>query len=725
MGAVIGNARAVLRSRSRGESALVAMALAMSSMAFAEARPLSVEDYLNWEFPDGPRLSPDGHHVLFTRIIVDKLSDGYRSEIWVVDTEDGELQKIDDGCCAVWSPAGDQIAYIGFVENGQQLFTQKFAASAERRRLIKGAEIAPTTFGGLFVDASNSLKWSPDGKQIAFLANVPAEPSFDIELPDRPENASWTPDPVIIERRQFQADRLGYKTSYRHIFVVPSEGGAPAQVTRGPWDVGVMYGAVPVGGAIEWTPDGESIIFTGRVSDQESVAPLSDINLVDLEGRRIRRLTKTDGQWGQPTLSPSGQHIVYAGHELAEESFVGSSIRIMRVDGSDDREILGDVPLEEGRNSLFWRSDGQAVFFALAHHGSINLHELELDGKVRQLTKGAQFILQANGGANGKGVAIKTAPSAPANIVEFNTVSGAIRELTNLNENVLRDVQLSSVEAFWTKSQDGTPIQGWIMKPPGFNPAKKYPVILEIHGGPHFMYGNHFDFRLQELAASGYVVAYANPRGSTGYGVDFANAIDNAFPGNLDFQDLMAGVDAVVAKGYVDEHRLYVTGCSAGGTQTAWAITQTDRFAAAAVLCPTANWISYAANVDGNHWGYSRFRPHFWEDPSLWLEHSPVMQAYKVKTPTLIMTGEHDLRTPLTQSIEFFVALKSCGVPAALIPVRNEGHPVWGLPSNMLRTQLYIRKWFELYPARPPRDTKNERGSVAGRCAYKKQAPAP
>jgi len=249
------------------------------------------------------------------------------------------------------------------------------------------------------------------------------------------------------------------------------------------------------------------------------------------------------------------------------------------------------------------------------------------------------------------------------------------------------------------RAEDDLDIQGWIMKPPDFDASKKYPMILTIHGGPHSMYTTGFNFGWQDHAANGYVVLYTNPRGSTGYGSAFANEIKNAYPGK-DFDDLMNGVDEVIARGYVDDQNLFVYGCSGGGVLTSWIVGHTDRFAAASANCPVTNWLSFVGTTDGIGW-YNNFETFPWEDPSEHLRRSSLMYVGNVTTPTMLMTGENDLRTPMPQTEEFYAALKVVGVESAMIRFKNEWHGTSRTPSNFLRTQLFLREWFKRYARMP------------------------
>ena len=293
----------------------------------------------------------------------------------------------------------------------------------------------------------------------------------------------------------------------------------------------------------------------------------------------------------------------------------------------------------------------------------------------------------------------------PGDVISFSLSNpGVLRQLTHVNDDVLSQVTLGAVEELWYPSLDNYRIQGWLVKPPDFDPAKKYPLMLSIHGGPHAMYGVGFNFAWQEHAANGYLVLYVNPRGSTGYGSAFGNAIKYAYP-SKDFDDLMKGVDTVIAKGNVDDRNLFVYGCSGGGVLTAWTVGHTNRFAAAASQCPVINWISFVGNVDGNplRW-YDDFEKFPWEDPSEHLRRSPLMYVGNVKTPTMLMTGILDMRTPISQTEEFYQALKAVGVPTAMLRFNGEYHGTSSRPSNFLRTQLYLRFWFEKYTTKdaPP-----------------------
>jgi len=342
-----------------------------------------------------------------------------------------------------------------------------------------------------------------------------------------------------------------------------------------------------------------------------------------------------------------------------------------------------------------WAPDGSGVYFNVENEGSRNLYFADLEGGVRPVTKGTQVLTVTDVGRGGMAVGVASTPERPNDVVAFALRRPELRRLTSVNDDVLTGKRLGKTEEIWVPSADGYRIQGWVVKPPDFDPARKYPLMLSIHGGPHAMYNVGFNFGWQEHAANGYVVLYTNPRGSTGYGSAFGNAIKNAYPGK-DYDDLMAAVDTVVGRGYVDTQNLFVYGCSGGGVLTSWIVGHTDRFAAASANCPVTNWLSFVGTTDGSSW-YRNFAKLPWEDPAEHLKRSPLMYVGNVKTPTMLMTGVNDLRTPISQTEEYYQALKLRQVPTAMIRFNDEWHGTSSKPSNFMRTQLYLRSWFERY----------------------------
>ena len=655
----------------------------LALVASAEARPLRSTDWLDWERAADAEIAPDGHAIIYTRQHVDKLKDRWRSELWMIDADGGHHRYLTSGGGVRWSPTGDRIAYVDAADGKAAIHVRYMDAEGATSRIATG------------LDHPTRLAWSPDGRWIAFRARVPMKPRWTIDLPPRPEGAEWTADATVIDRWQYRLDRVGMKEWYDHIFLVPADGGTPRQLTHGDWDVGArVVGAIDIGGPLQWTPDGRHILFDGLVVEDgtEPEPFVSHLYALDVADGTIRQITKTPGFWLRPTPSPDGRRIAYVGNAASEVNYPTPQLRVIDFDGGNDRALVAALPAEA--SDLHWDARGRGVYYTVGEKGSTHIHHVDLKGRDRTVTSGEMRLSLDSMSRDGTAAGIVTAPQVTRNVARIALGSGKVAQLTDLNGDILHDVELGATETFWTASDDGTRVEGWILTPPDFDPGKRYPMILSIHGGPHAMYGVNFHFDFQVFAARGYVVVYANPRGSTGYGPDFANAIDNRYPGTRDFSDLMAATDAVVGRGFIDPERLFVTGCSGGGVLTSWTVSHTDRFAAAAALCPVIDWISFAGTTDIVAWAYRRFRPDFWQNPKLWLDHSPLMHAPKVKTPTLLMTGNLDLRTPLSQAEEFYSALKYFHVPTKLIVMKDEYHGTQSKPSNMLRTIEYLDKWF-------------------------------
>jgi dipeptidyl aminopeptidase/acylaminoacyl peptidase len=519
---------------------------------------------------------------------------------------------------------------------------------------------------------------------------VESDEAWSVSLPGRPEGAEWTAAPKVVTRMSYRRDRRGYvDDGYTHVFVVPAEAGTPRQLTDGDWDH-----ADP-----RWSPDGREVYVTShRVENAEYVYRESEIYAVDVASGRVRQLTHRRGPDGGAIPSPDGALIAYEGDDYHDETYKNEGVYVMNRDGSEPRKISGDF--DRSHSLLDWAADGSGLYMNVRREGTANVWFVPLDGSgVRPLTEG-NHMLSLESFSSARGVGVREAYHEPGDVVAFDLPAagaaalgeGGLTELTHVNDDVLAGVTLGEVEEIWYESLDGFRIQGWIIKPPDFDPQRDYPLILAIHGGPHGMYDVGFNFGWQDHAANGYVVLYTNPRGSSGYGSDFGNSIKYDYP-NKDYHDLMKGVDEVLARGYVDEDNLFVYGCSGGGVLTSWIVGHTDRFAAASANCPVTNWFSFVGTTDGVGW-YRDFEEFPWVDPSEHLRRSPLMYVGNVTTPTMLMTGENDLRTPMGQTEEFYQALKVLEVPTAMIRFKEEWHGTSSKPSNFLRTQLYLREWF-------------------------------
>jgi dipeptidyl aminopeptidase/acylaminoacyl peptidase len=657
----------------------VPFALRAQMAAPQHSNRIALDQYLDWEEVQAPQLSPDGTQILFGRRWVDKMNDRWESSVWLMNADGTHQRSLVQGSDVHWSPDGKRIAYVAKGEpSGQQIFVRWM-----------DAEGAVTQISHL-TESPASLEWSPDGKSIAFTMNVPVKETWRIAMPTPPKGAKWIESPKIVTRLNYRSDRVGFNDdAYRHIFLIPADGGTPRQITNGDWNHS----------APAFSADGKWLAFSGlREPNAENFFRKSQIYAANLETGEIRQITHRNGTNGNPVFSPDGKMIAFMSADSVDHSaWAETKLWAMNADGSGAHVLSGN--LDRPISGVSWAPDGSGVYFNVESEGSKNLYFATPTGQFHPVTSGKQVLTVNAVGKTGVAVGIRSTPTKPNDVVSFAVpktgTASTFTQLTAVNDDVLAGKELAQTEEIWYTSKDGLKVQGWVVKPPGFDPSKKYPLILDIHGGPQAMYNVAFSFARQDNAANGFVVLYTNPRGSTGYGEKFTNEIKNAYPGK-DFDDLMAGVDTVVGRGYVDTKNMFVYGCSGGGVLTAWTVGHTNRFAAAASLCPVIDWISFVGETDGAGW-YENFEKPFWEDPSEYLKRSPIMYVGNVKTPTLLMTGVLDLRTPIPQIEEFYRALKMHGTPTMMIRMNNEYHGTSSTPSNFLRTQLYVRGWFEKY----------------------------
>ncbi|MDE2676645.1 MAG: S9 family peptidase, partial [Gemmatimonadota bacterium] len=589
---------------------------------------LKLATYLDWETVSNPQISPDGSEIIFTKGWVDKINDRRSSSIYIMNADGSRMRVlVEDGSSPKWSPSGDRILYTAGTESeGTEIFVRWMDDEGAATQ-ITHLENSP-----------GNVEWSPDGTRVAFTMSVDSDNPWPISLPGRPDGANWTEGPKVVDRLVYRRDRRGYiDGGYTHLFVVPADGGTARQLTDGDWNHN----------GVEWTPDGAEILFSSlRVEDAEHEWRQSDIYSVDVASGAITRLTDRSGPDGSPLPSPDGRLIAFTGNDLTTDTYITPRLYVMNRDGSNVRMISDGF--DRRGSGMIWAEDGSGFYMTVRSEGTSNLYFASVRGGVRQVTEGNHMLSVSTIGS-GMAVGTRTDYQRPGDLISFPLGEpGRITQLTEVNADVLHGVALGNVEEVWYKSVEDYDIQGWIIKPPGFDPSKKYPLILAIHGGPHGMYNVGFNFAWQNHAANGYVVLYTNPRGSSGYGSAFGNAIKNAYPGK-DFDDLMAGVDLVIDRGYIDDQNMFVYGCSGGGVLTSWVVGHTDRFAAASANCPVTNWLSFVGTTDGASW-YRNFEHFPWDDPSEHLRRSPLMYVGNVTTPTMLMTGEGDLRTPMPQT---------------------------------------------------------------------------
>jgi acylaminoacyl-peptidase len=645
-------------------------------------------DVFELEYAADPRISPDGTRVVYVRTFMDVMTDRRRSNLWIVDADGGNHRPLTTGggtdASPRWSPDGKRLVYTSAVDGSTQLW-MRWMDTGQTARLTQLRR------------SPGSIVWSPDGRRIAFTMRVPEKSEPFVEMPQKPEGAEWAEPARVIRKLRYRFDGQGYlEDGYTHLFVVPADGGTPRQLTSGAFD----HGAVP-----SWAPDGSALVFSAnREEDWEYDPQDSEVYEVSLQTGEIRVLTDRQGPDNRPVVSPDGTRIAYLGYDDRYQGYQVTGLYVMDRDGKNPRVVTAD--LDRDVQAPVWDAEGKGLYFAYADFGNTRLAHVTLDGKRRDLARdvGGTSIGRpyASGSfsvaADGSLAFNRTRPDRPADVAVRASGSSETRVLTALNEDLFGHKRLADVEEIRCKSSfDGREIQSWIAKPPGFDPEKKYPLVLEIHGGPFANYGDRFSAEVQLYAAAGYVVLYSNPRGSTSYGEAFGNLIHHNYPGQ-DYDDLMSAVDAVIARGYVDPARLFVTGGSGGGVLTSWIVGKTDRFRAAVVAKPVINWYSFALTADAYNFFYKYWFPGFpWDHPEHYLKRSPLSLVGNVTTPTMLLTGEEDYRTPMSESEQYYQALKLRKIDTALVRIPGASHGIARRPSQLIAKVAHILQWFALY----------------------------
>ena len=655
--------------------------LAFSFVNAAEQKNCKLLDtatFMEMEAVGNPSISPDGKNILFTRSWVDKMNDQLRSNLWIVDVEGLRVRELTHGnwkdFSPVWSPDGKKIAFLSERDESTQIHVM----------WLDTREVARLTH--LEREPSN-LVWSPDGKMLAFTCFVKDEnPILAVHLPQKPEGAKWAAPAIIIDRLSWRMDGRGPQPKgYNHIFIIDAElGGTPRQLTSKDYSHSDP----------QWSSDGKKIYFSAiRKLDAEYQFRDTEIYSADLATLEIKALTDRKGPDQGARISPDGKWIAYTGYDEKDYTSTISSLYLMDRDGGGKR-LLTDG-LADSPSNLTWAADSSGVYYLMNERGEANLNFIALTGARKKITRGIHYISEASIAKNGQAAAVISTFQRPGYLVTFNLAKpDAFKELVDVNADVLANVKLGEVEELSFKAPDGLDLQGWLIKPAEFDSNKKYPMLLWIHGGPWMMYNVGFNWEWQNFAANGFAVLYMNPRGSTGYGQDFVNGIQYCYPGK-DYDDLMAGVDSALTKGFIDQDNLFVCGGSGGGVLTAWIVGHTNRFRAAVSMRPVINWHSFAGTTDFAWW-YRQFKKYPWEDPVEYAVRSPLNYVANITTPTMVMTGEADLRTPIGQSEEFYRALKMLKKETLLVRMPEEYHG-WRRPSHRLLQQLYLMAWFDKY----------------------------
>lgn len=660
------------------------LALAVAAAPAAQQSQPKLLDkatFYEMESVSNPAISPDGTTILFSRGYVDMTRDQNQSNLWMIDAAGERLRQLTDGAwndsAPVWSPDGKRIAFLSSRSGSTQLHVM-WADTRETLQLTR-LERAP---GG--------ITWSPDGKEIAFTGFVPDDtPILPVRLPPAPRGAQLARGPVVIDRPSWGSDGTGPTTKgYTHVFVVDATvGGTPRQVTSGSFNHS----------APSWSADGKSMFVSGiRKPDAEYLKGDSEVYRLDLATGTFTALTDRNGPDANPEVSPDGRWIAYTGFDQQQFTSHLSSLHLMDTTGGRKRLWVGKLP--SSPSNIVWAPDSSGVYYSMQESGEENIYFAPADIGMapRKVTTGNHVLAGVSFARNGQAAAVRSHVRQPGQLVTFSVSRAAeTRVLVDVNTDVLRNAAIAGAEELTYTSADGLKVQGWLMKPANFDPSKKYPMVLWIHGGPWSMYTVGWNWAYQNFAANGYAVLWTNPRGSTGYGQDFVNGIQYSYPGK-DYDDLMAGVDAALAKGWIDADNLFVCGGSGGGVLTAWIVGHTNRFRAAVSMRPVINWHSFVGTTDGTSW-YNQFEKYPWEDPMQYAVRSPLHYVANVRTPTMVMTGEADLRTPISQTEEYYRALKILRKADTLMVRMPDEFHGWRRPSHQLLQQLYLMAWFEKY----------------------------
>ncbi len=663
--------------------ALMISPLANSEESLAEFNPM---DVFELEWATDPRVSPDGNTIVYVRKSNDIMNDRERSNLWQVSIKGTNHRPLYSGLNTIrsprWSPNGEKLAFISNNTGSQQIHV----------RWIDNGETAVVS---QLQESPSNLSWSPDGKWLAFTMNVKAVPETIAEPRAKPEGANWAEKPITVTTTQYQYDGQGIvEPAYRHVFIVPADGGSARQLTQGNFN---HYGS------LAWSLDSDHIFFSAyRSDDWELVSGEADIYSVSINTNKIKQITNQSGAERSPMISPNGQLIAFTKKERRPLAYSPDRVGIMSLDGKNMRLLSEE--LDGDANNVQWASDSRSLYYTYDERGIRKIGQVTVKGKLKEIIEGlggttlGRPYLSGNFHVANNTIAFTHGTSErPANIGIVN--EGKIQILTALNNDLLGHRKLGLVNEITYKSSfDGQEIQGWYITPPDFDPAKKYPLILEIHGGPHLAYGPYFSAELQIMAAAGYIVFYNNYRGSLSYGEDFALLLQYKYSSSEDFADHMSGIDTLINLGFIDDKNLFIAGGSAGGIATAYAVGLTDRFNAAVAAKPVINWLSKPLTADSMVGQiYHQFPGPPWEHLEHYWKRSPLSLMGNVTTPTLLITGEDDRRTPISETEQFYQGLRLRGIDSAMVRLPDTSHGIANKPSRLISKVDHILAWFERY----------------------------
>ena len=663
--------------------------------ATAQQPSFSYLDVFDLQYVSDPQISPNGDWVVYRRMGFDVMKDRAWGNLWMIKTDGSVHQKVTTREVSEnspkWSPSGDRIAFTSSTDEGAEIYVY-WVGSGKLARLSQ------------LPYSPSSLTWSPDGKQLAFSMNVAAKAPVLAKMPKKPKGAKWADSPRITDRVYHEADGRGYiQPGFNHIFVMSSDGGAPRQITSGDWNHR---------GSLSWSPDGATLYFSGnRVEDWEYRFRNSEVYGVSVESGEISVLTDRDGPDTNPMISPDGKWIAYIGYGDKKQAYQVRKLHLMKADGSNQRSISDN--LDRSVSGLTWDSKSGGLYFNYDDKGNGKIGHISITGKVTKLAdnRGGTTLGRPYGSGsysvskNGTIAYTHSRPDYPAELAILAPKSKSPKKITNLNAGLLNYRALGKVEEVWyTSSYDNRDVQGWIVYPPNYDKTKKYPFMVENHGGPILNYGDRFSIEMQLYASAGYIVFYPNARGSTSYGEEFGNLLYRNYPGQ-DYDDTMDGVDHCIKMGIAHEDQLFVTGGSAGGIMTAWMIGKNNRFEAAVVAKPVMNWISKTLVAD-NYFGYanSRYEGQPWENFEHYWKFSPISLVGNIETPTMVMVGMNDLRTPPSEAKQLYHGLKLRKKETVLVEIPGASHGIANRPSNLITKIAHTVAWFDKYRT----DNENE-----------------
>ena len=642
-------------------------------------------DLFDLEYVNNPKISPDGKQIIYERNYFDIQTDRKYVNLWIINADGSENRPITTGnqsdYNAIWGKDQNIIYYQSNMDGSTQIY---------KLWMDKGniAKISNTQ------QAQSNLSISPEGNWIAFSMFVPAAGSTFAKMPVKPEGAKWNDPPIYIDELVYRRDGSGYsKPGHSQLFLLSSDGGSPIQLTSADHDLG---------GRLSWSADGNSIYFSANMREDAEYTPRNtELYRISVLTKNIEELTVRFGPDFSPIVSPDGKSIAYLGFDDLYQGY--QLMKLYTYDIASKKSTLITGQFDKSIYAIEWANDGKGAYFLYDENGNTKIGYISLSGTITKRADnigGTELGRPYNSGSyslSKKGTLAFTTstPNHPADLAVISPKSEESR-LTNLNQDIFKFKKLGNVEEIWYKSSfDQRKIQGWIITPPDFDPGKKYPLLLEIHGGPFANYGDRFSAELQFFASAGYVVLYTNPRGSTSYGEEFGNLIHHDYP-NHDYDDLISGVDAVIEKGYIDESKLFVTGGSGGGVLSAWIVGHTDRFAAAVVAKPVINWYSFVLTADMSAFFTDYWFPGKpWDELDNYMKRSPISYVGNVTTPTMVLTGEQDFRTPISETEQFYKALKLQKVETAMVRIPGSSHGIAARPSNLIAKVVYIMQWFE------------------------------